>query len=285
MEKHKKKTARIEVAVFIGIVFGLSLFLYVPLYRGGSDVSQSLGLVVALMWIPTGAAGLTYAISSVRAQAGVFATAKRLIGSVRVLGLGGPGRRLQNIGRIAVAAVFPIGIAAIAYSIAWRSGLATFVSMTPGISPLRSLLGEIARAATVGTAFGTIIVLGEEIGWRGFFAARIAESSVPRPALFGGLVWACWHIPLIVTGHYAGGPSPIVAALAFALLAIALHTLWTGWYLRGGSLWPAIIGHSAWNTITARTCRGSPSLDGVGKRAVYWWHAISNSGPFRPQGE
>jgi membrane protease YdiL (CAAX protease family) len=107
----------------------------------------------------------------------------------------------------------------------------------------------IGRALLIGTPIGIITVAGEEIGWRGYVSGRLHQAGLPAPDTIGGLIWAAWHTPLIVTGQYAAGPHALLAVLGFAMLAVGLHTLWSAWLTRTGSLWPAIVGHSAWNVV------------------------------------
>ncbi len=103
----------------------------------------------------------------------------------------------------------------------------------------------VLRAALLGGVLGIPMVAGEELGWRAFLAPRLECSGLNRPILMGGVIWAAWHAPLIITGQYAAGPIPLVAVLSFSVLAVSLHCLWTRWYSRTGSLWPAIVGHAA----------------------------------------
>jgi hypothetical protein len=170
-----------------------------------------------------------------------------------------------------VAILLPMVTGAIAYGVTWTTGLAKFVTMTPGVSPVVSLLNETVRALTLGVIPGVVVVAGEELGWRWFFAPRLRRSGIPHPLLFGGIVWAAWHAPLIVSGQYAAGGGPVIAVAAFTVLAISLHALWSHWVRTTGSLWPALIGHSAWNTMIQFPFDGHTA----GEHAAFW---IGDSG-------
>jgi uncharacterized protein len=242
--------ARIEAALYTVLVFFLSLGLYVPLVISGKPVAEQPLAAMSLMWTPALAAAATAAIR------------RRPVRWV-LLGLGGgratgAPRRLRSLGVVGVAVVFPVVVGAIAYGIAWTTGLAEFVppvgaASRPGAvgipGAVAGLVASVARAATLGSLLGLIMVAGEEIGWRGFLAPRLAATGVPRPLLLGGVIWAAWHTPLILTGQYATGPIPLISVFGFGILAVSLHSLWTRWTDRTGSLWPAILGHSAWNTV------------------------------------
>lgn len=262
MKQRDIPSTTIDIAVYVGTVFALSTVLYLPLFLDGRSVSERPVMIIALMWTPALAAGITRVLRSPRiAGDGERWTFRD---AIRFFGLGGAGVRVRTALAILGAILFPIVTASIAYGVAWGAGLAEFAS--PEKAPLLHLARDVLRAATLGTLFGSIIVLGEEIGWRGFLARKLNESDLPRPLVSGGVVWAAWHVPLILTGQYAGGPVPIVSALSFSLLAVALHSLWSRMYLATGSLWPAIAGHSAWNTVIQFSFDGHTA----GENAALW---------------
>lgn len=294
MKQSSVPSTTIDIAVYVSTVFALSTVLYLPLFLDGRSVSERPVMIIALMGTPAVAALLTRVIRPARVDGD--GTQRTLRNAVLVFGLGGPGHRVRTAGAILGAIIFPIVTASIAYGVAWCVGLAEFTSpvvaiaseggatsaagpfsasggvSASGAAPFRTiapvvhLARDVLRAATLGTVFGSIIVLGEEIGWRGFLARRLNESDLPQPFVAGGVIWAAWHIPLILTGQYAGGPVPIVSALSFSLLAVALHSLWSRMFLSSGSLWPAIAGHSAWNTIIQFSFDGHTA----GENASLW---------------
>jgi len=65
----------------------------------------------------------------------------------------------------------------------------------PGpVSPLES----ICRGLTA---------VGEEYGWRGYLLPRLLPGGEIRATLIGGVVWAVWHLPLLVSGlSFPGQP-------------------------------------------------------------------------------
>jgi hypothetical protein len=260
-----RRDARGDVAVFVALVFALSLALYLPIFLRGTAVTEQPGLIVTLMWTPALAAVGTRLI---RRNASPVQPARSALGA---LGFGGPGRRPAVIRAVGAAILLPLVTGAIAYGVTWTTGLAEFVTMTPGVRPITSLLNEIVRALTLGVIPGIVIVAGEEWGWRWFLAPRLRDSGIPHPLLFGGIIWATWHAPLIASGQYAAGGGPVIAVAAFTVLAIALHALWSHWVETTGSLWPALIGHSAWNTIIQFPFDGHTA----GEHAALW---IGDSG-------
>lgn len=101
--------------------------------------------------------------------------------------------------------------------------------------------------------------LGEEAGWRGYALPALLDRVRPLPAsLFLGVVWACWHLPLILTRGSALDGSPFL----FHLLDLpTTAVLYTWLFLRSrGSALPAVLMHatnSAWTVVAVPF--GTPS--------------------------
>jgi membrane protease YdiL (CAAX protease family) len=81
-----------------------------------------------------------------------------------------------------------------------------------------------------------LLLLGSEIGWRGFALPRILAYLPWRmAALLCGLLWAGWHMPLWLPVHIAATGSPPAAFLLVAvntLEAIAVSIILTWLALR-----------------------------------------------------
>jgi len=141
--------------------------------------------------------------------------------------------------------LMPITIGLLAYGIGWSTGL----------TPLRQDIGathlvvKIALNATAGVLLNAVLAAGEEIGWRGYLLPRMVQAGMRWPVLTTSLVWWLFHIPLILAGLYASGPSTPFAALVFLGPVLTLGAL-AGWSrLATGSVWPAVILHATWNAV------------------------------------
>jgi membrane protease YdiL (CAAX protease family) len=145
----------------------------------------------------------------------------------------------------------PLAVGLLAYGSAWLTGLVGFEG-SAGV-----FLVGLVSAATWITIYGFIFTAGEEIGWRGYMLTRLIDAGVPRPVLLSGLIWALWHLPLILAGIYAAGPYPALTSIAFVLARMRLET---------GSIWPAIFAHSAWNSIIQGPFDGATT----GANAALW---------------
>jgi membrane protease YdiL (CAAX protease family) len=161
---------------------------------------------------------------------------------------------------ILVGLIIPIVIGLIAWGIAWMTGLAQFDPKPQGLatqlvgdsaSPVMIFVVMVTLTATIRTIFGVFSAAGEEIGWRGYMLTRLIDAGVPRPILVSGLIWGLWHVPLILGGIiYADSPSPVLATAVFMVLATSFSYVLARLRLETGSIWPAIVGHAAYNSIT-----------------------------------
>ena len=132
----------------------------------------------------------------------------------------------------------------LAYGIAWSSGLAHF----GGPSALGGWGGWVALFAFM-LIFNIILVSGEEIGWRGYMLTRLIDSGVPRPVLVSVLIWGIWHVPLFLWGGFVEGASPLLSTALLMVTTTSLGYVLARMRLETGSVWPAIVLHTAWNDI------------------------------------
>jgi uncharacterized protein len=192
-------------------------------------------IVLALMWMPAIASLVTRAIL------------REGIRDVSFRWGGWNGTR-----SLIVAWLMPLGVGFLAYGIAWSTGLAAFKTHPP---PLPVAVGSVGSFALLllgcmswGMAFQVFAAAGEEIGWRGFLLLRLLDAGVPQPLLVSGLIWAAWHVPLILAGTYAASSHVWVSVGLFFVICVALAYLLGTFRLASGSVWPAIVGHAAWNS-------------------------------------
>jgi membrane protease YdiL (CAAX protease family) len=149
--------------------------------------------------------------------------------------------------------LFPVVVGFIAYGTAWGTGLAEFVPPTEVFGrtfpPLVTFTFSLLPILTIAMLQTALPVAGEEIGWRGFMLTRLIDAGMPYPLLVSGLIWALWHLPLILAGVYAAGTSPLLASLLFLIGTTSAGYVLAILRLRTGSIWPVILLHSTWNPI------------------------------------
>jgi membrane protease YdiL (CAAX protease family) len=103
----------------------------------------------------------------------------------------------------------------------------------------------------VGLVVVTVIIMGEEIGWRGFVLPRVQElTDKRRAAVVTGFMHGLFHLPLIcIATTYDTGGSRWIAAPC-AVVTITAGGVFYAWLRdRSGSIWPVAVAHNAVNTV------------------------------------
>ena len=142
-----------------------------------------------------------------------------------------------------LALVLPILVGALAYGIGWATGLVGFVGT------IGSLTAGIGLILVTALPLTCISAAGEEIGWRGYMLTRLIDAGVPRPVLASGLIWAAWHLPMVFAGFYVAGESRLLTGALLVVSITATSVVYARMRLETGSVWPAVLAHSAWNVI------------------------------------
>lgn len=105
--------------------------------------------------------------------------------------------------------------------------------------------GSFAFNTFMNFVVGLVILMGEEIGWRGFMLPRIQQlTSKRRAALVTGLVHGLFHLPLILIATTYDTVGPRWVAAPVAVLTIAAAGVFYAWlWDRSHSSWAPGIGH------------------------------------------
>jgi membrane protease YdiL (CAAX protease family) len=64
-----------------------------------------------------------------------------------------------------------------------------------------------------------------------------------------GVIWAAWHMPLLLFGSYNSGTNWWVSVPCFVVLVLSLSVIPTWLRLRSGSVWPCAILHASHNLL------------------------------------
>jgi membrane protease YdiL (CAAX protease family) len=150
---------------------------------------------------------------------------------------------------------------------------------------------QLAQALVLAPVLNALPSLGEEFGWRAYLQPKLMPLGWRRAMVVMGVIWGMWHWPILVLGYnygleYAG--APWWGMVVFVWFTLTFGTI-LGWLtLRGGSVWPAVIGHGALNGIAALPMlfvQGEPNLllgplahglvagiPTVLVAAWFWWH-------------
>lgn len=215
-------------AVFYGLILATG-------HVGGGGGVYELGL----MWSPALAAILTCKLSGLPLAA-----------------LGwrwGAGKWMRR------AFFIPLLYVAIAYAAIWLLGFGEFPD-AKFVSDTRASLGwtnapdalvvggYFVLIASAGMVLSLAFALGEEIGWRGFLSPHLTETLGFRTgAIVTGLIWAAWHLPLVLFADYNSSAPKWYAAICLIVLLVAMSVIMACLRLRSGSLWTGALLHASHN--------------------------------------
>ena len=140
------------------------------------------------------------------------------------------------------ALLVPAAVALFAFGTAAALGL---------VPPGNAAWSTALVSALTGSTLGALLVLPEELGWRGFLLPRLQQlTSAQAGALLTGLAHAAAHLPLVIwtTTYNRDGNRWVVAPLM--LVTITAAGVFYAW-LRdtSGSIWPATIAHGMSNAL------------------------------------
>jgi hypothetical protein len=146
--------------------------------------------------------------------------------------------------------------------------IATQAMVIPGGAPL----GEFRWAEagwfvylmlTLSALVVTLFTFGEEYGWRGYLLPRLLPLGEIRATVLLGLIWAFWHLPLIVAGLNFPGVNVWLALLVFAFVTISISFAYTWFYVASsGSVLIAAVLHASFNNFSDKFW-GPPLLSGA----------------------
>ncbi|MCJ7530421.1 MAG: CPBP family intramembrane metalloprotease [Anaerolineales bacterium] len=122
----------------------------------------------------------------------------------------------------------------------------------PPINPWTIIMLQLLQAMLIAPFINGIFTFGEEFGWRAYLQPKLMPLGGRKAMILMGIIWGVWHWPVIAMGHNYGldyPGFPWLGLLAMVWFTFLIGTV-IGWAtLRGGSVWPAVIGHAAINGI------------------------------------
>jgi membrane protease YdiL (CAAX protease family) len=122
----------------------------------------------------------------------------------------------------------------------------------------------------IGTPISTVLALGEEYGWRGYLLPKLLPLGEVKASVIVALIWAPWHLPLLLVGLNYPGKDPLGVLVFMIALGIGLSLLLTRLYVAAGaSVLMAAILHGSLNSFSDRLSdsahlSGDPFIVSVG---------------------
>ncbi len=122
------------------------------------------------------------------------------------------------------------------------------------LSPWAFVAVETIGAIIISPIANAIGTFGEEFGWRAYLLPKLMALGWKRAVVLLGIIWGVWHWPVIFMGYEYGFKypgAPWAGPLLFIWIVFCFGTFLAWITLRGGSVWPAVIGHASINGIAA----------------------------------
>ena len=232
------RSSRAQVVMYVVFVFLFSSVFYFLMLHAHTLAGGGGLYVTGIMWCPALAA---------------FATLTLNGRSFSDLGWKWPARKYA-----AMSWYVPLVYAGIAYVIVWSLGLGGFPNhefmqglvarMGVTSSPMTSTVLYVLLTGSFGLIGSLSGALGEEIGWRGFLVPELIKTTgFTGTALFSGIVWACWHYPILIWGDYNAGTPSWYGLTCFTVMVVAIAVVFAWLRLKSGSLWTGAILHASHN--------------------------------------
>jgi len=252
------KSSSRQVMTYLLLVFAFSSVFYFLILRAHRLGAGGGLYVTGIMWCPALAAAAALKLN---------------------------GRPLADLGwkwpqaRYAALSWFiPLLYAAIAYIVVWSSGLGgvpnhefmdrLVTRMGLRLSATGSTGVYILLAGTFGMVSGLATALGEEIGWRGFLVPELFKNfGFTATSLISGIVWACWHYPVLIWGDYNAGTPTWYGLTCFTVMVVAIAFVFAWMRLRSGSLWAGALLHASHNLYVQNVF--TPLTRNTGKTAWF----------------
>jgi uncharacterized protein len=145
-----------------------------------------------------------------------------------------------------------------ASAVVWATPLASFVVPEGGI--IDSLLSFLIQVVLFTLTFALL----EEIGIRSYLLPKLLSLGRTRALTLSGLVWATWHMPLILLTPVFPVGNKLISLPLFYGTVVAASFVYGYLRLYTGGVWPASLAHAvhnaAWGTLGAFTVTSYPII-------------------------
>jgi len=114
----------------------------------------------------------------------------------------------------------------------------------------RSVLWAYPTLLIVNTAVGLVPAIGEEYGWRGYLLPRLLPLGETAATLILAVIWALWHLPILLIGLNYPGQS-LVTLLPMFLVMVILTAFPFTWMFVASAHSVAVVAvmHAALNAV------------------------------------
>lgn len=253
-----------RIAIFLAFAFGISWAFGLAVYlTGGMQKSPILiphtGITLALaliavgyMWGPAAAHFLTRKITREGWSHTLINPSRRKSWPYWVMGWLMPAV-LTVVGIVIFFLIFPKAFDGSLDMIKVMIKRHEMLTGHPvGYSPGMVVALQVIQALTFAPIINSLFTFGEEFGWRAYLLPKFMPMGGRKAVLIVGVIWGVWHWPVIAMGHNYGLSYPGAPWLGMLLMVwcTMIYGVFLGWLvIRGGSVWPAVLGHASINAI------------------------------------
>lgn len=143
------------------------------------------------------------------------------------------------------------------------ASVAVWITPVAGLHAPQGVLDTLISFVISVVLMALTLVLGEELGWRGYLLPRLRGIGRNRSLFVVGLVHTTWHLPLIfLTSLYHSDGNMLLVLPLFTATIIAASYAFGYLRLATGSVWPATVAHAvhngAWALLGAFTVTSHP---------------------------
>jgi uncharacterized protein len=122
----------------------------------------------------------------------------------------------------------------------------------------------------INTPITALLTFGEEYGWRGYLLPKLLPLGEVKASAFVALVWAPWHLPLLLVGLNYVSKDPLAVMAFMFVFTLGLSLLLTRLFVvAGASVLVVTLAHASLNAFgdrlsAAAHLSGDPFLVSVG---------------------
>jgi CAAX protease family protein len=226
------------VIIYVALAYGIAWVFWIPVM---SEAMHAL----ATWRTPDTYRGGRYAAFGMFAPAVAAIIMRLFISKEGLKGSLGPVRRWRYY---LVALFLPIALVATTIGVSVAAGLSEF---NPGTD--KPLWYVLLLLLLVGTPVSSVLALGEEYGWRGYLLPKLLPLGEVKASIILALIWAPWHLPLLLAGLNYLGKDPLAVLVFMTVLGIGLSLLFTRVFVAsGGSVLVVALMHGSLNAFGDR---------------------------------
>jgi membrane protease YdiL (CAAX protease family) len=238
------------ILIFTVLAWGFGWLASLPLWIDPAALASvhALWVLPTMMFTPCAAAAIVVLLQ----QRVPVRQAVRQLGVVPLRPAGKALRfSLGGIVVLSLVVIAGIAVAALLHLVRLDFGtFSGFAALVPdearGLLPIGVLVLVQVVSIPLAAIPNGVLAFGEEVGWRGFLLPALGPLGDWPAVLITGIVWGAWHSPIILLGYNFERPD--MSGIALMIVGATAVGAFLGWLrIWSGSIWPAVLGHGAFN--------------------------------------